>query len=392
MIKTVLIDLDDTLLVNDMERFIPAYLGRLGRFLDDQVPAERLVTALLNGTRAMLANQDPTRFLKEVFDRRFFREIERDEPALRARIERFYAEDFPALRALTAPQPGAGALVEAARAAGAEVVVATNPLFPRTAVEQRLDWAGLPAAELPFALITTYESMHFAKPAPAYVAEILGRLGARPGEAAMIGNHPDDDLAPARQLGLATFLVGPPLAGAPQGDLQQARIWLAQAGAQTDPSAAHRPGALLALLRGFLGALHGMAAGLTAEAWGARPAPDSWSPLEIVCHLRDVEREVTQARLREVLARDEPFLSAVDPDRWADERNYRAQSGPQALRALSAARLETLALLEGLDPAAWRRSARHALLGPTDLAELIAVALEHERIHLGQLRAARAPA
>ena len=106
MIKTVLIDLDDTLLVNDMERFIPAYLGRLGRFLDDQVPAERLVTALLNGTRAMLANQDPTRFLKEVFDRRFFREIERDEPALRARIERFYAEDFPALRALTAPQPG----------------------------------------------------------------------------------------------------------------------------------------------------------------------------------------------------------------------------------------------------------------------------------------------
>lgn len=387
MIRAVLIDLDDTLLVNDMERFIPAYLERLGRFLDEHVPAAQMVPALLNGTRAMLASQDPTRFLKDVFDARFFSEIGRQERELRGPIERFYAEDFAALQALTSPMPGAHALVEAARAAGAEVVVATNPLFPRTAVEQRLGWAGLPASDPPFALVTSYESMHFAKPSAAYVAEILGRLGAQPSEAAFIGNHPDDDLAPARLLGLATFLIGPAATG---GGLEQARAWLAQAPQQTDPAAAHRPPALLALLRGNLGAVHGMVAGLSPAAWRTRPVADAWSPVEIVCHLRDVEREVTQARLREVLAQDEPFLKAVDPDRWAAPRRYHEQRGPQALQDLAAARLETLAQLERLEPEAWRRPARHALLGRTDLGELIAVALEHERIHLAQLRAARA--
>ena len=44
--------------------------------------------------------------------------------------------------------------------------------------------------------------------------------------------------------------------------------------------------------------LDAMLAGLDADGWRARPAPDEWAPVEIVCHLRDEEAEDFGARVR----------------------------------------------------------------------------------------------
>src|SRR5438093_174023 len=72
-----------------------------------------------------------------------------------------------------------------------------------------------------------------------------------------------------------------------------------------------------------------------------RPAPASWAAKEVVCHLRDIE-EVFLLRFRTMLAQDEPALLVLgemphdraawgivegdamplDPDRWAEERQY----------------------------------------------------------------------
>lgn len=57
---------------------------------------------------------------------------------------RFYETEFSQLRAATVMRPAAADLVSTAIDQGCAVVVATNPLFPRTAIEQRLDWAGVP--------------------------------------------------------------------------------------------------------------------------------------------------------------------------------------------------------------------------------------------------------
>jgi phosphoglycolate phosphatase-like HAD superfamily hydrolase len=56
MITTVLIDLDGTLLENNMETFVPAYLNLLANHLSEIAPPERIVQELLAGTRAMLEN------------------------------------------------------------------------------------------------------------------------------------------------------------------------------------------------------------------------------------------------------------------------------------------------------------------------------------------------
>ena len=49
--------------------------------------------------------------------------------------------------------------------------------------------------------------------------------------------------------------------------------------------------------------LRGLTEGLAPEEWLRRPAPDEWSVTEIICHLRDVGREIHLSRLQSLIAR-----------------------------------------------------------------------------------------
>ena len=144
------------------------------------------------------------------------------------------------------------------------------------------------------------------------------------------------------------------------------------------------------LLTGSLAALHGAVADWPAAAWAHRPAPGEWSLTEIAGHLRDVEREVNLPRLHAVIEQDNPFLAGADTDPWAITRNYAAQSGPQALADFSRSRQETIAYLRRQPATVWQRTARHAIFGPTLLVEIVGWMLDHDRLHLAQVRATQA--
>lgn len=210
MLKALLLDLDDTLLVNPMERFIPAYFQALTRFLAGHVPPETLIAELLAGTRAMDGNDGTGPTNEETFAAHFYAAVGVPREVLEPEFRRFYAEAFPTLRALTRPHPDARPLVEWAFASGLQVAIATNPLFPLAAIEERLAWAGVPASEFPYHLITAYESMHATKSHPAYYREVLERLGRKPGECLMAGDDWAWDIVPAAALGIRTFWIGEP--------------------------------------------------------------------------------------------------------------------------------------------------------------------------------------
>jgi len=108
-----------------------------------------------------------------------------------------------------------------------------------------------------------------------------------------------------------------------------------------------------------------------------------------VCHLRDVDQEVNLPRIHSVIEADNPFISAADTDPWALERDYQSQSGPDALKDFRQAREALYRFLSGQPAAIWRRTARHAIFGPTHLAEMVGWILDHDRIHLEQLRLTR---
>jgi hypothetical protein len=105
----------------------------------------------------------------------------------------------------------------------------------------------------------------------------------------------------------------------------------------------------------------------------------------VLCHLRDVEREVFLPRFTKIIAEENPFIPGIDSDAWAQERQYIFQDGQQALAAFVASRKETLSLIDGLSPEGWQRPARHAIFGPTHLRELASFVADHDRLHIQQI-------
>ncbi|MEK7715474.1 MAG: DinB family protein, partial [candidate division NC10 bacterium] len=91
----------------------------------------------------------------------------------------------------------------------------------------------------------------------------------------------------------------------------------------------------LARLPAILGA---MLTDLDDALWRARPAPKEWSPVEIVCHLRDEEVEDFGARVRAILDGAQGF-ARIDPERWAVERRYHEAEPRAALAGLLERRL-----------------------------------------------------
>ena len=386
---TLLLDLDDTLLNTNMDAFIQAYFQALSGALADLVAPDVMLPGLMGGTKAMLANRDPAKTLLEVFYAHFFSKLDQDHTVLQERIDRFYVEVFPRLGSLTTPIPEAVRLVDWAFEQGHRVVIATNPLFPLIAIQHRLRWAGLPPEKYPFALVTSNENFHFTKESIAYYPEVLAQLGWPEDPAVMVGDDIEREVKPTQAAGLPVFWVrkageiSSELVRVPQGPLESFRGWLEK----TDPAALkisfERSQALLANLRSSPAALATLTSALPPEAWKRALAPGEWCLTEIICHLRDVEREVTLPRLRKVLAEENPFLVGEVTDVWAKERRYADQDGPQALADFTEVRKQTLVLLDGLQ-AEWSRPARHAIFGPTTLQELVGFTAGHDRIHIQQ--------
>ncbi|MDX1687458.1 MAG: HAD family hydrolase [Candidatus Promineifilaceae bacterium] len=209
-VETVFFDLDDTLLGNNMEHFLPRYFALLGEYARPIfADRDQLLQELLHGTQAMIANPDPGRTNREKFWRTFSERTGVAREEAEPFFNRFYEEEFPKLQAVTERKPVARDLVCACFERGLQVAIATNPLFPRRAIEHRLAWAGLPPAEFDFALVTSYENMHAAKPHAAYYREILTRVGAQPETTLMVGDHWENDIAPAAALGMRTYWIAP---------------------------------------------------------------------------------------------------------------------------------------------------------------------------------------
>jgi HAD superfamily hydrolase (TIGR01662 family) len=205
MIQSVLLDLDDTLLDNDMERFLPPYFAALGRRMVRFASPDKLTTMVLAATRAMLRNQDPTVTNQQAFEADFFPCLGHPESEVTPVIRTFYEDDFPALKRYTKRIPEARSLVQTLVDHGYDLVIATNPMFPRRAIEHRLSWAGV--LDFPFKLITTYENSHFCKPNPRYYQEILDKLDCPPAQAIMVGDDFGNDIDPAAQVGLHTYWI-----------------------------------------------------------------------------------------------------------------------------------------------------------------------------------------
>lgn len=396
MSLTVLLDLDNTLISNDMGRFLPAYLKLLSDYLSEW-PADKVIHELLAGTKVMVEKNSPANTLEKEFNRVFYPRLGIEKSQIQDRIDQFYREGFPTLRGITSQRPEALDLVSFLFKKGYLVVIATKPIFPYTAIEQRLRWAGLPVDQFPFSLVTSYESFHFCKPNPAYLAEILAQLGWPDQPTAVIGDGLEEEIIPAGKLGIPAFWVTEENVHLPaglhplsaKGTLAEVKPWLMTLdGLETTDLPITSPASICALLNSTPAALETLTKNLTQNEWCSQPAENEWAINEIICHLRDVDREVNLPRLKLVASGTNPFFPGMVTDVWAEERQYFREDGIAALAAFVKVRTELVDLLSGLDDESWKLPAQHAIFGPTNILELAGFTATHDRTHVQQASAA----
>ena len=202
----------------EQEPFVETYFQLLAKKLAPRGYEPRaLMAGIWSGTEAMVRN-DGTRSNEEAFwadfTSRFGKEALEDMPL----FEEFYEKDFPGIQRICGFNGKSAEAVRLLQEKGLRVILATNPIFPAIATEQRIRWAGLEPSD--FALYTTYENSRFCKPNLDYYRDILDRFGLQPEECLMVGNDVAEDMI-ARELGMEVFLLTDCLINKPGGEITQ---------------------------------------------------------------------------------------------------------------------------------------------------------------------------
>ena len=388
MTLTLLLDLDDTLLNTNLQAFIPAYFQALSKELTPYVAPEVMIRALIAGTNLMNTSEDFSRTLETVFSSEFYSRLNIPQCELEPAIEAFYDNVFPNLGGLTTQVSDAKRFIDWATAKGYRIAIATDPLFPSKATFHRLRWAGFDPQQ--FEIVSTFEQFHFTKTHPAYYAEVLGRMGWPEGPVLMVGNDLERDIAPAKKLGLAAFHVDVESASSlndeaqPRGNLSDLIRWLESIDHSPLMPSFKTMDSVLALLTATPATLNGLLSGLDAAAWSLKTTHDDWSLTELICHLRDTEREIHHMQIGLFREQNEPFIPRPDTSVWASQRDYLHEDGALALKEFNDARRETLDLLKNIAREDWERKARHAIFGPTNFLEVISFVADHDRMHIQQ--------
>ncbi len=205
MLKTILFDLDGTLLPMEEPRFLGGYFGLLTKTMEPLgFDGKELVRVLWQGVAAMVAN-DGTKTYEAVFREVFARCYpDRDADADLLHLENFYRTEFDRARVFCGYNQAAGDTVRELKKRGFSLILASNPVLPRFAQETRLKWAGVdPSA---FSFFTSYENFSFSKPNPDYYRAILSACDLDPAECLMVGNDAEEDAA-AESVGIPVFLL-----------------------------------------------------------------------------------------------------------------------------------------------------------------------------------------
>jgi len=201
-LKAILFDLDGTLIDVDLNQFIPGYLKLFSNSVAHLIPAKKMVPAILKASEFVNSN-DGKIPNEEVFSNAFFPVEGYEQDELQPLFTKFYEEDFKKLQKFTIKKPEARKVIQTAFNKDYKVVIATTPVFPLTAIEQRLEWAGI--KDFPYDLITSIENSCATKPNLLYYQLIFKYLNLSAKECMMVGDE-DKDMVCAK-LGSQTFLV-----------------------------------------------------------------------------------------------------------------------------------------------------------------------------------------
>lgn len=130
--------------------------------------------------------------------------------------------------------------------------------------------------------------------------------------------------------------------------------------------------------------IHALLAGISQEEAQFKPAPETWSTLEVICHLYDEEREDFHEHLDFILNRRNEEWHRIDTEGWVTERKYNEQDFKVMKEKFFAERKKSLKWLKGLVNADWNKTYTTPF-GARSAGVIFASWIAHDNLHIRQL-------
>ncbi|HXH07231.1 MAG TPA: putative metal-dependent hydrolase [Vicinamibacterales bacterium] len=147
--------------------------------------------------------------------------------------------------------------------------------------------------------------------------------------------------------------------------------------------------------RALIDAIAALPGALSDAVWDLTDAqldtpyrPGGWTVRQVVHHVADSHVNA-YVRTRLALTEETPLVKTYEEAAWAELADARRLPVEVSLALLEALHRRWVALLEALDPAAFRRRVRHPELGELDLDVLLQLYAWHGRHHTAHVTALR---
>lgn len=141
---------------------------------------------------------------------------------------------------------------------------------------------------------------------------------------------------------------------------------------------------LMTQMKNHAKAIQELAIGVSEEQARWKPAPESWSILEVSCHLLDEEREDFRVRLDCILKKTGQPWPPIDPKGWVKSRSYNQRDLSSTLKAFADERSKSLVWLKDLQNPDWQASVT-VPFGKFYAGGIFAAWAAHDLLHLRQL-------
>ena len=130
--------------------------------------------------------------------------------------------------------------------------------------------------------------------------------------------------------------------------------------------------------------IRALTGGVSSEQARWKPDTGSWSILEVLNHLIDIEREDMGVFLDLALHRPDEPRPKITPEAWVTERGYNKRDLGKSLQDYVAAREASLVWLRSLSSPDWEAS-YPAPWGPIKAGDIFASWAAHDLLHMRQL-------
>jgi len=130
--------------------------------------------------------------------------------------------------------------------------------------------------------------------------------------------------------------------------------------------------------------IRALLSGISQEEARLKPGADSWSILEVTCHLYDEEREDFREHLDFILNRQNGEWHQINPEGWVAERKYNEQDFRTMKEKFFDGRKKSLEWLKELAGTDWDKP-YSSPSGSMTAGDMFASWVEHDNLHIRQL-------